>query len=64
MESMSNNLPEDGGADVLTKPENEDDFVLPVGRHRIAGQLRSAVGQHRHVPQWHICETREEEEKN
>lgn len=53
----ASDLPKDGRADVLAEPEDQDDFVLSVGWHRVTRQFCRAVGQYDHVPKRNICTT-------
>ena len=44
-------LPENGCSDVLTKPKDQDDFVVNIWRNRVAGKVHCAVNQRHHTPE-------------
>ena len=63
IDGLVEDWPENWRSDIFAEPEDQDDFVVAVGRDRVAGQLRCAVGEHHQIPQRNVCRHRKKEKK-
>ena len=58
IDELVEDWPENWRSDIFAEPEDQDDFVVAVGRDRVAGQLCRAVGEHHQIPQRNVCRHR------